>query len=38
MFRRAVAVFGWPSRVRGDYGKDNNGIEKAMIEHWGELH
>jgi hypothetical protein len=37
-FLRAVAVFGWPSRVRGDYGTENNGIEVQMIAHWGEAH
>ncbi|KAJ7174889.1 hypothetical protein C8R46DRAFT_1031481 [Mycena filopes] len=34
----AVAKYGWPSRGRGDFGKENNGIERRMIAHWGELH
>ena len=38
LFLAAVAVFGWPSRVRGDFGKENNGIEVVMIAHWGEMH
>lgn len=27
-----------PSRVRGDYGTENNGVEKIMIDFWGEEH
>ncbi|KAJ3757240.1 hypothetical protein EV360DRAFT_71318, partial [Lentinula raphanica] len=34
----AVGTFGWPSRVRGDFGKENNGIEVVMVRHWGEEH
>ena len=34
-FKGAVRVFGWPSWVRGDYGKENNGIESIIIHHWG---
>ncbi len=37
-FRRAIAIFGWPSRIRGDLGTENNGIEILMIEHWGAAH
>lgn len=28
----------YPSRVRGDYGTENNGVEKFMIALHGELH
>ncbi|KAF7311732.1 Integrase catalytic domain-containing protein [Mycena indigotica] len=38
IFRRAVAIYGWPSRARGDFGKENNGVERMMIGHWGEAH
>ncbi len=38
LFRKAVRTFGWPSRGRGDYGKENNGIEAELIRHWGEGH
>jgi hypothetical protein len=34
----AVHTFGWPSRVRGDYGTENNDIERKMIQRWGEDH
>ncbi|KAJ7315765.1 hypothetical protein DFH08DRAFT_790196 [Mycena albidolilacea] len=34
----SVAVFGWPSRGRGDFGKDNNEMERLLIAHWGEAH
>jgi hypothetical protein len=34
----AVAIFGWPSRMRGDWGTENNGVETVMILHWGERH
>jgi hypothetical protein len=37
-FTDAVCTFGWPSRVRGDYGKENNGIEREMNQNWGENH
>lgn len=37
-FLGAVTTFGWPSRVRGDYGGENNGIEEVMILHWGDGH
>jgi len=38
LFMGAVNLFGWPSRVRGDFGKENNDIERRMITHWGETH
>jgi hypothetical protein len=38
IFVDAVDFFGWPSRVRGDWGTENNGIERQMIAHWGEAH
>ncbi|KAG9041672.1 hypothetical protein FS837_011900 [Tulasnella sp. UAMH 9824] len=38
MFLEGVNIFGWPSRVRGDYGKENNGVERRMHEHWGRAH
>jgi len=34
----AVGKYGWPSRVRGDFGTENNGIEARMVDHWGILH
>lgn len=37
-FRRAVAELGWPSRVRGDFGTENNQVEDLMNEHWGLAH
>lgn len=37
-FRTAVQEYGWPSRVRGDYGTENNSVEDRMIQHWGEEH
>ena len=37
-FLRAVNIFGWPSHVRGDFGKENNDIERRMVVKWGELH
>jgi hypothetical protein len=37
-FLDAVERLGWPSRVRGDFGKENNGVESLMIEKWGEEH
>ena len=36
--REVVAKYGWPSRVRGDYGRENNGVERRMIQKWGEVH
>jgi hypothetical protein len=38
LFLAAVAEFGWPSRVRGDFGTENNEVERLMIAHWGILH
>ncbi|KAF7353177.1 Ethylene-and jasmonate-responsive plant defensin [Mycena sanguinolenta] len=38
LFKRAVAEFGWPSRGRGDFGRENNEMERLLIEHWGENH
>lgn len=29
---------GPPSRVRGDYGAENNDVEKIMKAYWGEAH
>lgn len=37
-FKEAIADVGWPSRVRGDFGTENNMVEDHMIEHWGEGH
>ncbi|KAF5339993.1 hypothetical protein D9611_012376 [Ephemerocybe angulata] len=37
-FMTAVSQFGWPSRVRGDYGTENNEIERKMVEKWGIAH
>lgn len=37
-FEPAVSKYGWPSRVRGDWGKENNRVEDLMVEHWGEAH
>ncbi|KAK6992301.1 hypothetical protein R3P38DRAFT_2448689, partial [Favolaschia claudopus] len=34
----AVSIYGWPSRMRGDFGKENNGVERRMIAGWGEAH
>ncbi len=33
-----VEMLRWPNWVHSDYGPKNNGIEKAMDFHWGELH
>jgi hypothetical protein len=38
IFMAGVAKYGWPSRGRGNYGRENNGAERCMIAHWGELH
>jgi hypothetical protein len=38
LFEAAVAKYQWPSRVRGDFGKENDGIEKLMTSHWGADH
>ncbi|KAF5340076.1 hypothetical protein D9611_012341 [Ephemerocybe angulata] len=37
-FSNAVVRYGWPSRVRGDYGTENNEIERKMVERWGLAH
>jgi hypothetical protein len=33
-----VGEFGWPSRGRGDFGRENNEMERLLIEHWGQGH
>jgi hypothetical protein len=38
LFIAGVRRYGWPSRARGDFGKENNYVEKQMIFHWGEAH
>lgn len=38
LFLDAVSRFGWPSRGRGDFGRENNDVERALIAHWGEGH
>lgn len=38
LWTNAVAEFGWPSRARGDFGTENNEVERMMIAHWGEAH
>lgn len=38
IFLDAVAKYGWPSRVRGDFGTENNDVEHLMKEHWGEAY
>lgn len=35
IFRRAVRLFGWPSRLRGDRGRENTKIALAMVMHRG---
>lgn len=37
-FQSAVKEYGWPSRMRGDFGTENNGVEKEMIKKHGILH
>lgn len=37
-YRGAIKKYGWPSRCRGDWGKENNEVERMMIAHWGENH
>jgi hypothetical protein len=38
LFREAVREFGWPSRMRGDFGTENNEVEHLIIAHWGAAH
>ncbi|KAK6981683.1 Integrase catalytic domain-containing protein [Favolaschia claudopus] len=38
LWMEAVSKYGWPSRGRGDFGKENNGVERRMIAHWGVMH
>ncbi|KAI5885431.1 uncharacterized protein SCHCODRAFT_02557851, partial [Schizophyllum commune H4-8] len=38
LWKNAVETFGWPSRARGDFGSENNEIERMMIRHWGADH
>jgi hypothetical protein len=38
MFQAGVLELGWPSRVRGDYGTENNGIERMMLSARGPQH
>jgi hypothetical protein len=38
LFLDAVHDKGWPSRVRGDFGTENNLVEKHMVQKWGEAH
>lgn len=35
LFVGAINRFGWPSRVRGDKGRENTGVAQLMIEHHG---
>lgn len=37
-FLDAVRRKGWPSRMRGDYGTENNQVEKHMVRKWGVAH
>jgi hypothetical protein len=37
-FSEAVHIFGWPSRGRGDFGTENNVVERNLIAHWGLVH
>lgn len=38
MFKQATGELGAPSQVRGDFGTENNGVEKLMQELRGILH
>ncbi|KAJ7673212.1 hypothetical protein DFH06DRAFT_58455 [Mycena polygramma] len=38
LFLQAVRIYGWPNRGRGDFGRENNGVERQMIAKWGVLH
>ncbi|KAK1223723.1 hypothetical protein PQX77_013397 [Marasmius sp. AFHP31] len=38
VFKEAVKTFGWPSRARADFGRENNEVEKMMVRRWGEDH
>lgn len=35
-FRQATELYGIPARVRGDHGKENNGVERFMNEYRGQ--
>jgi len=37
-FLQAVDKLGWPSRVRGDHGTENNAVEQEMIQKRGINH
>ncbi|EFI28269.1 hypothetical protein CC1G_14293 [Coprinopsis cinerea okayama7 len=37
-FMEAVSRYGWPSRMRGDFGTENNEVERRMNARWGALH
>ncbi|KAF7366208.1 Integrase catalytic domain-containing protein [Mycena venus] len=38
LWMAAITRYGWPSRGRGDFGRENNGVERRMVAHWGPLH
>lgn len=38
IFDRARRVFGWPVRVRADYGTENLFAGRMMEDHWGADH
>lgn len=38
IFMQGVGQNGWPSRMCGDYGTENNGVEQRMITKWGVTH
>lgn len=38
LFKQAVQELGWPSRARGDYGTENNEMERLLIAYWGLAH
>jgi hypothetical protein len=38
LFKKAVNTYGWPSRVRGDWGTENNDIKQQMVAHRGAQH